>query len=306
MLNPLRSFTHRLGISPLMWRARRKARLQNARLAFEHGAIRWESEDWVVLFPPDPYRIHYALTCVDNIIESAIPERRGGQRWIDARDAVQYRYPSGGHYWSISPPERANTLRGYLARGAPGLGDVVLDVGAYVGETSIEMSRLVGAHGHVHALEPDAQNLSLMQRNLAFHDITNVSVHPWGLWHSNGTASFVDGRGCASMLRAAISPTINIQRCTEIQTISPHDLFREIGVAPSFIKMDIEGVEVEIIPALADYYASRSLPVRIAIASYHVRDGRPTSDIITPILEAAGFSVETGYPEHQTTWAWRT
>ena len=69
--------------------------------------------------------------------------------------------------------------------------------------------------------------------------------------------------------------------------------------------MDIEGAEVEVVSALAPILAESLHSVRLAIASYHIRDGHPAHELITPPLLVNGYQVETGYPEHTTTWAWK-
>ncbi len=40
----------------------------------------------------------------------------------------------------------------------------------------------------------------------------------------------------------------------------------------------------------------------IAIASYHVVDGKKTSETLAPLLEGVGYAVLTEFPQHQTTY----
>jgi hypothetical protein len=98
-------------------------------------------------------------------------------------------------------------------------------------------------------------------------------------------------------------PGADAEAVVRIEVLSPADAFALIGRIPDFIKMDIEGAEVEVIEAMEPFLKTASL--RLAIASYHVRNGRKTHELITPLLERAGLKVSTGYEKHLTTWASR-
>ena len=199
--------------------------------------------------------------------------------------------------------EKADTCAGYFKHGAPQPGGVAVDVGAYCGEITLEMAERVGPGGHVYAMEPDSENRVLLQKNIERHGVGNVTILPYGLWNKTADVAFHMLGSSGSAVQSVGDGTHGDTQLTDIKTLSPSDLFARIGAIPDFIKMDIEGAEVEAVEALIPLFAAASKPMRMAIASYHSRDGRKTHEIITPILLAAGFTVETGFPEHPTTWA---
>ena len=57
---------------------------------------------------------------------------------------------------------------------SPKEGDVVIDVGAYVGMFTIRASELVGESGRVIAIEPEPRNFSYLERNT--EGLNNVSL----------------------------------------------------------------------------------------------------------------------------------
>lgn len=179
----------------------------------------------------------------------------------------------------------------------------MLDTGAFCGEVAIEIALLVGPSGHVFALEPDPANCKLLQRNLAFHHLENVTILPYALWDRTTELVFTARGHYGSSVRGLIDSVESPTETITVSALSPADLFARIGRIPDFIKMDIEGAEVEAVSALAPLLAAAPHPVRLAIASYHLRNGRPTHELITPMLVAAGLEVETGNPDHVTTWA---
>lgn len=290
-----------------MLRLRRRARSEGARLHFGFRSIRWERGDHVVIFPNyEPYLISMCMDKLALLLSRAVPTLSGKTKVVDFRGpSIPFRTPSGQQVWLPGLIELNDTCAGYLARGAPGPGDIVLDAGAFCGELTIELALLVGPSGRVFAMEPDPANLEMLRRNLAFHRLENVTLLPHALWASTTDLVFNAHAHCGSSVQGLQGSADGSDRTRTItvSALSPADLFALIGRIPDFIKMDIEGAEVEAVSALAPLLADATHPVRLAIASYHLREGRPTHELITPVLVAAGLQVETGNPEHITTWA---
>ena len=119
---------------------------------------------------------------------------------------------------------------------------VFLDVGANTGQHSIFMSRYAK---QVHAVEPWAEVLKRLRRNIEINRLQNVIVYPFGLGRENskqpffrppeknlGTGSFDKEFWDANSAEGAL----------EIR--AGDDAFEKVGVAHfGLIKMDIEGYE---------------------------------------------------------------
>jgi FkbM family methyltransferase len=119
-----------------------------------------------------------------------------------------------------------------------------IDVGANIGYFTCLLSKLAGPAGKVLAVEPEPQNLSLLQENIAINKLTNVAVHPCALGASDGTAMLglykSSNRGRHSIIDAAAKPQIRIP----VRTLD--DLDRDSGTARkswSLVKIDVEGYE---------------------------------------------------------------
>lgn len=120
------------------------------------------------------------------------------------------------------------TLKGYVEKYLPKVGDVVFDCGAYCGIATYYFSQLVGPTGKVYAFEPDESNYQVLLKNIEKHHV-------------------IEG-------------------------------------AKEFLK---------------------DKNVHFAIASYHLRDGEPTSQKLERMFAAIGYQSETGFPRQTTTWAAR-
>jgi FkbM family methyltransferase len=67
-------------------------------------------------------------------------------------------------------------------------GDVALDVGACIGDTTVPMAIKVGAEGKVIAVEPDPVNIEYLKANLS--QFTNAEIIEKGIWSEKGTVEF--------------------------------------------------------------------------------------------------------------------
>lgn len=285
--------------------ARRVARSRGECLSFRYSCVEWESPNRPKILLPSnrPYYLWSLVDSTLNPLARIVGKNGHTDQVIDLRNPALYRTYSGREMWLSDVIEEADTCSGYFHQGAPKSGEIALDVGAYCGEVTVEMAIRVGPGGQVYALEPDPQNRALLQKNIDLHRLNNVTILPYGLWNKTATVKFAATGGSGSSLKNVPGNSSFGSKTLQITTLSPGDLFDRIGQLPDFIKMDIEGAEVEVVNALAPLLTQASKRIRMAIASYHILDGQPTHEIITPMLLSAGFSAETGYPEHTTTWA---
>lgn len=71
----------------------------------------------------------------------------------------------------------------------PQEGDVVIDVGAGIGEDAVIMSRMVGATGRVHAIEAHPATFACLQSSIELSKLANVTVHQIAITEKNGPVS---------------------------------------------------------------------------------------------------------------------
>lgn len=133
-----------------------------------------------------------------------------------------------------------------------------LDIGSYDGKNIVEAFSKFGMLNTVIAFEPDPNNITLMNLNLAKTKIANqIIVYPCGAWSSTEILRFKSGGGESS----AISDTGDIY----IQGVAIDQAL--FGFEIGFIKMDIEGAEVEALTGLKNLI--RKFKPSLAICLYH-------------------------------------
>jgi FkbM family methyltransferase len=119
-------------------------------------------------------------------------------------------------------------------------GDVVFDVGAHVGYYSMLASHIVG-RGRVFSFEPLPLNLKYLNQHVRANRLSNVEVIAAAVGRAEGWLSFDTGPGTGrGRLNAANESTMRVRVHSIDELLRAGRLPR-----PNFIKMDIEGAEVD-------------------------------------------------------------
>lgn len=124
---------------------------------------------------------------------------------------------------------------------APTSGEILLDIGAFVGWHTIRAARIVGSAGRVICLEPDPGNRQQLENNLALNQITNCTVIPLGAWSQTGRKLgwYTEKSPDCCRIDEDESPRT-------VQTTTIDDLVSQMRLERlDWIKMDVEGAEVE-------------------------------------------------------------
>ena len=127
------------------------------------------------------------------------------------------------------------------------------------------------------------RNLEFLKKNIEVNDLNNVIIVSKGVWSERTTRKlFLRGLGGHSFLRRSESyDDINLDTLDNILK----DLIIE---KINFIKMDIEGAEIE---ALKGANTTLEKKTNLAISGYHEINGNPTYKAIISLLKKKGFSV---------------
>ena len=136
-----------------------------------------------------------------------------------------------------------------------------LDLGAYNGDTVQEFMQLVdGKFKEIIAVEPDRRNfkkLAAMAEALPQEARSKVTLHQAGVWSAPGELGFSDSGGRQSSFLLGDKKSVPVNSIDNFAA----------GRSVSYIKMDVEGVEMEAI-AGGRQVISKNKP-KLFIAAYH-------------------------------------
>jgi FkbM family methyltransferase len=194
---------------------------------------------------------------------------------------------------------------GYFKRFRPKKGEIVIDCGAWKGHFSILASRVVGKQGKVFAIEPQYDMYIKLQERAKRLRLSNITVLNYAI-----NSEDIDKRILKSKTSSGFTIDVDevnqeIDEETEVIKLRKLDtILKSFGInQPNFIKMDIEGSEIEALEGSPNLLSQDNL--YFAIASYHIVNGRKTCYQVEDILKSKEFNTVTEFQKHLTTYAWK-
>lgn len=135
-------------------------------------------------------------------------------------------------------------------------GDVFVDAGASVGQMAFQAARAVGADGHVLAFEPAPERHDDLLAGIEINALSNVRAYRMGLAAENGELGLY--------LRG--SPSMADQQRTQDTLRVPvrrlDDVLADRGIERvRFLKIDVEGLEPEVLLGAPRLLASAEPPI---------------------------------------------
>ena len=188
-------------------------------------------------------------------------------------------------------------IEGYMKEYSLKKGDTVIDVGAFHGIFTIYASKLVGDTGKVYAFEPDWLSFRMLKKNIELNKLNNVIAVNKGLWKSNCEMGFRSFLGNSRIFEYDENQIIT----NNISVIRFDDFVKENNLTVDFIKMDIEGAELEALSGMEELIKNQD--TKFAIASYHEVNGEKTYYKLESFFRNRNYKSFTGFPEHITTYA---
>ena len=142
-------------------------------------------------------------------------------------------------------------------------GMTVLDIGAHHGFYTLLASQRVGPHGCVIAFEPSARELRRLRWNLALNRCRNVRVEPLALGSHDGAAELFVCMGIETGCNSLRAPSVpESTRPTLVRVTTMDSYLEKHPTRPiDFVKLDVEGAEMDFLRGASRFLSSDSRPV---------------------------------------------
>lgn len=174
---------------------------------------------------------------------------------------------------------------------------VVYDVGGFEGQFAAAFARLVGAKGTVIVFEPNPVNRTHIDRILSLNGFGNVRVLPNALGASRSSATMVVPHHERSMGTLDTTIAEHIGDSGEVETFSvdivPLDTLigDENLPAPDFIKIDVEGFEVEALKGMEQTLRTARPAVFVELHGVSPDQQRQIAQEVVELLFALDYTV---------------
>lgn len=137
-----------------------------------------------------------------------------------------------------------------LLRGLELDGCTVFDVGAFRGITTLFFAGQVGGRGRVFAFEPHPANYRWLLQNLELNGLTNVEVRNAAVGAEEGELVLWGDEGRASGSESIAATTGEDERVS-VPLVSIDSETAGALPDPDFVKIDVEGLELEVLEGMA-------------------------------------------------------
>lgn len=167
-------------------------------------------------------------------------ERPGLRRMINGTDLVLLTHDLYGIPEAYEPDMWAALMR----RVRPG--DVVADVGAFIGLYAVALANRVGAGGCVYAFEPDPVSFGRLCRHVTLNGLSDrVRTFPCAVGAESTHLSFAGGRGPESVVVPKALPGAD-----RVESVHLDSMFASEQL--DLLKIDVEGYEQHVLRGAAE------------------------------------------------------
>jgi FkbM family methyltransferase len=168
-------------------------------------------------------------------------------------------------------------------------GDVFLDIGANHGAVGLLAMSSVMPGGAVEMVEPQPALCAVIRRAIRDHGATGARVHEIGLWDEDGELTFDVPAGHTGAAHVSTEAPAS-EGATRVRVRAVDAFLDEVaGDRPFGAKIDVEGAEVKLLPAIL-----RRPNLRFAVFECNRREMR---DAVWEIVTGCGLAV-FGLPKH--------
>ena len=135
-------------------------------------------------------------------------------------------------------------------------GDFVLDIGANIGQFTLFFRDIITESGKLISFEPDPNNFKFLQMNVSENRFKNVYTKNVGVGNSNRMLNFYSDKNTGGRMGTFVknlAVDINSKSDNKINIVTLDSIIEQNGV-PSFIKIDVEGFESNVLEGYKKNY----------------------------------------------------
>lgn len=172
-------------------------------------------------------------------------------------------------------------------------GDVVADVGAYIGLYAIALAKRVGHAGRVVAFEPDPGNLAALREHVSLNSLTDrIEPRPEAVGASTGQVRFAAHASSESSVASSAGESTASGE-SMVDCVSLDHIFA--GKRLDILKIDVEGYEERVIEGAMSLLKDGSRGPRaifIEVHPYAWQATATTSGSLLGLLEECNYRVQ--------------
>jgi FkbM family methyltransferase len=166
--------------------------------------------------------------------------------------------------------------------------DIVFDIGTNMGFYTVWMSRFINQNGKIHCFEPDKENYSRLQTNVALNNIESIiKTNRCAVSDSDGWLKFTVGRDGENQIS-----NFALDSALEVQSITLDTYLESEGIQHvAYMKIDVEGFELHVLKGSKEMLENKKVDIiQLEINQQLNIAGTKVSDLLF-FLEHYGYNL---------------
>lgn len=191
--------------------------------------------------------------------------------------------------WQLYFQYNTNLVTDFVKMVRPG--NIVLDVGANIGQFSLPILKKLNSEGRLYCFEPDFENRNKLKTNIDLNTWDNYEILAYGLGNSNELYSMVnpDTRN-KGMNRISSKSDVDSKKRVEVKRLD--DVAKELGITTiDIIKVDIEGFENEFLKGARNTLFNFQPILVMELSSENLREQNSDPEEVLNFLLSLGYDL---------------
>jgi len=140
-------------------------------------------------------------------------------------------------------------------------GMTVIDCGSNIGFYPLLEANILKNSGSIYAIEPDSRNYNILKKNVELCQYgTTIKPFQMAVSNQNGVSKmFVAEQSNLNKLSSkddkSFSERHSVDSTVDVKTITMDDFCNQESIIPNFVRMDIEGFEVEVFQGMQNLFS---------------------------------------------------
>ncbi len=202
---------------------------------------------------------------------------------LDISDTVGH-----SNYFAFEEPAQA-VLYNFVRPGMK-----VLDIGANIGATTLNIAKKVGPTGKVFSFEPCPYNFDLATENILINNFSNISLINQGLGNEKTTAYLYNvntyNRGMQRLLKDTSQN--NSYEKTKVAVDTLDNSMKKFCIpSPSLVKIDVEGFEYNVIIGGKETILAHKPNLFIELDDNNLREQNATAQKLVQLLTSFRYEI---------------
>jgi FkbM family methyltransferase len=177
-------------------------------------------------------------------------------------------------------------------------GNIVMDVGANIGDMTLNFAKQVGETGNVYSFEPFLPSFNKLKKNIEMNQFRGIHPFNIGLGDTSGTF-FLEERDNHNSGMNRIATNIK-KKGHAIKVTTLDQFIKDKNIAQiDFIKIDVEGFEKKILNGSKELLTTFKPVLFIELDDNYLRDQGDSAKELIELLEGYNYSISIAGKEQK-------